>query len=189
MKPSTRILVLVSTLALLGVYVFPLWRYDLGAPQYPEGLTLSVWVNRIGGQLKLVNQLNHYIGMKSIEPDAIAELRAMPWIVAAVAIAGAAVAALGRRVWLYGWFAVFALLGIAGIVDFYLWLYDYGHSLNPEAPFQLPPFTPPLFGTNVLANFEVSSYPDVGGWAAFGAGFLALIAVVLEWRGRQDAAA
>ncbi len=185
MKTSTRILAAVAALLLLAVYAFPLWRYDLGAPQYPEGLSMSIWVNKIGGQLPLVNQLNHYIGMQTIEPDSLVELRWIPWIVAAMVASGLVIAAIGRFSWLVGWFATLAVLGLAGLADFYWWLYDYGTNLSPDAPIKMPPFVPPIIGTKALANFEVTTHPDVGGVAAFLAGLLALLAIVLEYRSRR----
>ena len=184
MKTATRILAGAAAVLLLAVYAFPLWRYDLGAPQYPEGLGMTIWAHKIGGQLALVNQLNHYIGMKEIEPDSLAELRLIPWIVGALSASGLLVAILGRFSWLVVWFVTLAVLGLAGLADFYWWLYDYGTKLSPEAPIKLPPFVPPIIGTKNLANFEITTYPDVGGLAAFAAGVLALLAVVVEWRGR-----
>jgi len=188
MKLSTRMLVAVAALLLLSVFVFPLWRYDLGAPQYPEGLAMTIWVNKVGGQLALVNQLNHYIGMRAIDPDSMPELRYMPAIVVALVVSGLMVAIVGRRKWLVAWFLCLSGLGIIGLVDFYLWLRDFGTHLNPEAPITIPPFTPPLFGTNMLANFEVSSFPDIAGWAAFAAGALALLALLLDIRRTRSAA-
>lgn len=185
MTTSTRILTGVAALSLLAVYAFPLWRYDLGAPQYPEGLEMTIWAHTIGGKLALVNQLNHYIGMKEIHPDSIAELRWIPWLVGALSASGLVVAVVGRFSWLVGWFTALAVLGLAGLADFYWWLYDYGTNLSPDAPIKLPPFVPPLIGTSTLANFEVSSYPAAGGIAAFAAGLLAALAVGLEWRRRR----
>ena len=60
-------------------FVFPLWYIDLEAPQYPEGIGLQIWINQIVGQnphdLANINGLNHYIGMKEIEPESIPELK------------------------------------------------------------------------------------------------------------------
>ena len=188
MTALSRILVALAALLLLLVFAFPLWRYDLGAPQYPEGLSMTIWAHKIGGQVQLVNQLNHYIGMQEIAPDSLPELRWMPWIVGALVAGGLAVAAFGRFSWLVAWFGLLAVLGVLGLADFYWWLYDYGTNLSPDAPITLPPFVPPIIGTKALANFEVTTYPDRGGLAAFAAGLLGLVAVALEWRRRRRAA-
>lgn len=182
MNTTSRILTALAALLLVSAFFFPLWRYDMGAPQYPEGLAMTIWANKVGGQLPLVNQLNHYIGMKHIEPDSMAELKVIPWVIVALIVSGLLVAAIGKLRALMAWFVAFVVLGTAGLGDFYWWLYDYGTNLSPEAPITIDPFVPPLFGTNLLANFEISSYPDTAGWAAFVAGLLAFVAVVVEWR-------
>lgn len=188
MHPVARVLTAAAALLLAATFVFPLWRYDLGAPQYPEGLSMTIGARGIGGQLHLVNQLNHYIGMQQIEPDAIPELRVMPWIIAGLVVSGLAVAAAGGWHALLAWCGAFVVLGLAGLADFYWWLYDYGTNLDPHAPITIEPFVPPLLGTSLLANFEVSSFPDVGGCAAFLAGLLAVAAAGSEWRRRRGGA-
>ena len=85
MRPVSRVLAVVASLLLAVLYVQPMWRIDLRAPQYPEGLGLRIWINQIRGaaphQLESINGLNHYIGMAPIVPDQIPELRYMPYIV------------------------------------------------------------------------------------------------------------
>src|SRR4029078_10229162 len=101
MTRTSRLVVALASLLLLSVYVTPLWRIELIAPQYPEGLGLRIWVDRITGlkpnDLNSINGLNHYIGMRPIDPDAFPELRLMPRLVAAAVVAGLLVALLGRR--------------------------------------------------------------------------------------------
>ena len=75
MPKSARLLVAVAALLMSLGYVLPLWRIDLIAPQYPEGLGILIKVNTVVGvkeqDLNSINNLNHYIGMQRIEPDAI----------------------------------------------------------------------------------------------------------------------
>jgi copper chaperone NosL len=65
MSRGSRILILFSSFLLIGVFFFPIWKIDLQAPQYPEGIGLRIWVNQISGfkefDLKNINGLNHYI--------------------------------------------------------------------------------------------------------------------------------
>jgi nitrous oxidase accessory protein len=186
----SRILVLISAIALAASFLAPLWRIDLEAPQYPEGLGMRIWAGSITGagewDLKKINQLNHYIGMKVIEPDSIAELDVMPWVIVVLALGGLATAAVGRRRLLYVWVAVFGLAAAAGLVDFWMWEYDYGHDLNPEAAIKIPgmSYQPPLIGSKQILNFKANSWPGAGGWAAIGAFGLAALAAFLELRGR-----
>jgi copper chaperone NosL len=196
MSKIPRILVLVASVLMIGVYLFPLWNVRLTAPQYPEGLGMQIRINTVEGatenDLNNINNLNHYIGMKRIEPDAIPELRIMPWIGAAIIVTGLATAALARRRVLYAWTAGFLAIAIIGLVDFWKWEYDYGHHLdNEHAILKIPGMTyqPPLIGAKQLLNFRAVSLPSMGGILAGVAMALALTAVVLVWRERKLALA
>lgn len=176
MPGFTRWLVGLAALAVLGVFAFPLWRVTLEAPQYPEGIGMLIHVNGVTGvgehDLDNINGLNHYIGMHRIEPDAIPELRYMPWIAVVISLTGMLVAWRGSRGLFLGWAcAVLATLG-AGVYDFWRWEYDYGHNLNPDAAIRIPGLTyqPPLFGSKQILNFVANSFPDVGGWLLISAG-------------------
>ncbi len=188
MTRTSRVIVALASLLLLAVYVAPLWRIELVAPQYPEGLGLRIWVNQITGlkpnDLNSINGLNHYIGMRAIEPAAIPELRFMPQLLAAAVVAGLLVALVGRRLLLYTWAALFTLGAAAGLDDFWKWGYEYGHRLDPHAAIKVPgmSYQPPIIGSKQLLNFHATSWPDIGGWIAIAALAFVLGAAVLEWR-------
>ena len=189
-----RILILLASVLMIGVYVFPLWSVRLTAPQYPEGLGMQIRINTVEGatenDLNNINNLNHYIGMKRIEPDTIPELRIMPWIVAAIIVTGVATAAFARRRLVYAWTAGFFAIAIVGLIDFWKWEYDYGHHLdNEHAILKIPGMTyqPPLIGAKQLLNFRAVSLPALGGILAGVALVLALAAVVLTWRDHKRA--
>ncbi|HEU4565061.1 MAG TPA: hypothetical protein VFS05_10450 [Gemmatimonadaceae bacterium] len=191
MTKLSRILMLAASLLLGGVYVLPLWSISLIAPQYPEGLGMFIHIDTVKGatpnDLDNINNLNHYIGMKRIVPESIPELRFMPWIVGALIAGGLLVALLGRRKLLYAWITAFAAFAVAGLVDFWRWTYDYGHNLDAEhAIIKVPGMTyqPPIFGTKQLLNFTAASWPAPGGWMAFAAGALAVLALILTLRAR-----
>jgi copper chaperone NosL len=172
---------------MLGAFVFPLWRIDLVAPQYPEGLGMLIRVDAVTGiepnDLTNINGLNHYIGMKAIEPDAIPELRIMPWIVLGLSALALLTAAVGRRRLLITWLVGFATLAIVGLVDFWRWEYDYGHNIDFEhAIIKVPGMTyqPPLIGSKQLLNFTATSWPALGAvclGVAFALGVTALLLV------------
>ena len=154
---------------LAATYFLPLWVISLHAPQYPEGLGMEIWINKMTGDLSKINNLNHYIGMKKIHPDSIPELKLMPWIMRGMMILGIAIALWGRRRWLWVWIAMFLALSIAGLIDYYKWGYDYGHNLDMEhAIIKIPGMTyqPPLIGKKQLLNFTAISLPGLGGWVA-----------------------
>jgi copper chaperone NosL len=186
MNIFSRGLLALASLLLILTYFFPLWRIQLIAPQYPEGLRMYIWVNRITGgtefDLYNINLLNHYIGMKTIEPEAIPELKVLPFIVGFLIAFGLVSAVLGKRALLYGWVLTFITLGIVGLADFYKWEYDYGHNLDPSAPIKIPglAYQPPLIGTKQLLNMTASSFPDVGGYIAVVSLLLGLLAVLVD---------
>lgn len=188
MNILSRGLLALASLLLILTYFLPLWRIELVAPQYPEGLRMFIWVNRITGgtefDLYNINLLNHYIGMKPIEPEAIPELKILPFIIGFLIAFGLLSAILGKRVLLYAWVITFVLLGVAGLADFYKWGYDYGHNLNPNAPIKIPglAYQPPLIGTKQLLNMLASSFPDVGGYIAVVSLFLGFLAIAIDLR-------
>ena len=186
MTRLSRLLVGAAALLLAAVYVLPLWHVRLVAPQYPEGLGMHIHVSSLQGatetDLTNINNLNHYIGMKRIETDAIPELGIMPWIVAALIGGGLLVAAIGKRRPLYLWLGVFGASGVFGLADFWHWEYDYGHNLDmAEAIIKIPgmSYQPPLIGSKQLLNFTATSWPGLGGAAAGLAFALGLTATML----------
>ena len=183
----SRIVLGVAAVGLLATLALPLWRISLVAPQYPEGLGMKIWASQITGDLRSINGLNHYIGMKEIHPEAIPELRLMPKIVVALAALGLGAAVWGRRAGLNTWVALLLVAATAGLVDFWRWGYDYGHNLNPTAAIKIPgmSYQPPLIGSKQLLNFTAVSLPAVGGWIAIAAVLLALGVVVGEARRRR----
>ncbi|HLW19623.1 MAG TPA: hypothetical protein VKX33_04835 [Cyclobacteriaceae bacterium] len=167
--PSPRVLMIIALLCLAMVFAFPLWQILLEAPQFPGGLQMYIWINKISGTdkwiLQNINILNHYIGMQAIYPDAIPELKYFP-VVTYIMLGLGAIAVIIKKAWAYlSWSVLLAALGVLGIYDFYLWLYDYGHNLDPTAPIKVEGMTyqPPLLGGKNLLNFYVESYPHWGG--------------------------
>ena len=189
MSRVARLLVVLAAFGLVSAWVLPLWTISLDAPQYPEGLGLEIWVNTIKGQkrndLNSINNLNHYIGMKEIHPASIAELRYMPWIVTGLILAGLGVAAAGRRKLLLAWIVLLGVAALAGLVDYFIWGYDYGHNLDMDrAILKVPGMTyqPPLIGSKQLLNFTAHSWPGAAGWIAVVSVVLATVAYLGDRR-------
>jgi copper chaperone NosL len=188
MNKNVRIIATVAALLLILVYFFPIWQIYITAPQYPEGIGMYIWVNQITGMepnnLQSINILNHYIGMKNIEPDAVPELKLMPYITGFLIFFGLLTAMLGKRKLLIVWLALFIIVSIVGIGDFYIWLYDYGHDLNPDAAIKVPgaSYQPPLFGSKTMLNITASSFPHIGGYIYIASILLCFAAVYLDFR-------
>jgi len=183
LKPLSRIMVAVSALIMMSAYFVPLWQILMWAPQYPEGLEMKIWINTLSGDVKIISALNHYIGMRHIEVGMFPEFKYMIYLVGILIGVGLITAFMNniKMVWLY--LLLILTAGVAALVDFYLWGYDYGHNLDPTAPIVVPgmSYQPPLIGTKVLLNFTAFSGPDIGGWIFLGSGLLAGAAIFYEF--------
>lgn len=168
---------IVGSFLLLGLFIFPLWNITLEAPQYPIPLGMDIHINKFTDthehDIKNINLMNHYVGMKYI-PETIPEFKIFPIVIAAMVFFGMLIGFVANYKWYLGWFIVMSLMGIAGMYDFYLWEYDYGHNLDPKAimKFTNPDgsimgFQPPLFGTKDILNFTAHSYPMTGAYFMF----------------------
>lgn len=176
---------LVVAAILLAISIFvPLWYIDLDAPQYPEGLKLQIYPDKLAGDVDIINGLNHYIGMQTLHADNFIEFKVLRYIIGFFAVLSLIVALIGSRKFLYVLLGLFVVFGIVAMYDFWKWEYDYGHNLDPAAAIKVPgmAYQPPLIGFKQLLNFGAYSFPDVGGWLFIGAGLLMLIAVILEWK-------
>ena len=178
------ILLSISGIGLVISIFVPIWAIYLEAPQYPEGLGMFLHANKITGDYEIINGLNHYIGMKTIHQEDFWEFKVLPYALGFFAVLAFLFAFLKKKWGLYFFTALFLLFGIAFMVDFWLWEYDYGHNLNPNAPIIVPgmSYQPPLLGFKQLLNFGAYSYPDVGGWIMFGVGIISLVLSVLEFK-------
>ena len=179
----SRILVAFASGALVTVFFLPAWRIDLFAPQYPEGLTMNIWINGLSGDVEIINGLNHYIGMKHVTAEMFPEFNYLPFVVGFFMAFGMAVAITGSRKFLFVYLVLCAIGGLLAMYDFYQWGYDYGHNLDPNAAIQVPglSYQPPLFGHKRLLNFDAYSFPDVGGWIVICASILAFCVWFVEW--------
>lgn len=164
-RSSERRLILLAALVLLPVFflpVLPIWQMRLHAPQYPEGLTLTIYSNTIRGDLDKINSLNHYVGMHPITPEDFAEFRYLPQLLTGFGFLALLAALLNRR-WLaaLGW-VLFSAFAVYMFRDYVAWLYRYGHDLNPHAAITMKAFMPPVIGYSKMANFHVWSLPGPG---------------------------
>ncbi|HNP53814.1 MAG TPA: hypothetical protein PKK69_04335, partial [Ferruginibacter sp.] len=179
-----RAMLLLCAVALAVVLIVPMWRIDLTAPQYPEGLYLQIFPHKLGGDVEVINGLNHYIGMKTLHAADFPEFSVLPYIVVCFALLYLLVAITGRYLFLKILFVLFVLFGVAAMYDFWRWEYQYGHELNPNAAIVVPgmAYQPPLIGFKQLLNFGAYSYPDIGGWIFAGVGAVTLLLLLVQWK-------
>ena len=181
---ASRIIIAIASLAIIITYFVPLWRIDLFAPQYPEGLVMKIWLKTISGDVDIINGLNHYIGMKKISVEMFPEFLFLKYLVAGFIVYGLVIAITGSRKILFSYLIVSAIGGIVAFLDFYQWGYDYGHNLNPDAPIKVPGmgYQPPIIGHKKLLNFDAYSLPDVGGYVVIIVVLTAAVIWFVEYR-------
>lgn len=155
----TRALLIVAIVPLGLSFLWPLWRIHMLAPQYPDGLVLSIYAHTVEGDVQEVNTLNHYIGMAPISRAELSDLDWIPFAIGALALLALRLAAIGDRRSLVDLTVMTAYFGVFSAGRFVYKLYAYGHNLDPRAPMDVEPFMPPVLGTQTIANFTVSSLP------------------------------
>ncbi|MFD0760508.1 hypothetical protein ACFQZW_00265 [Lutibacter aestuarii] len=194
MKKS-KLLMLIGTLLLLGLFVFPLWNITLEAPQYPEPIGMDIYITKIADMnphdIKNINLMNHYVGMKDI-PEHMIEFDIFPIVIGFMIVLGLLIAFKANYKWYLFWFILMTVLGIAGMYDFYLWEYDYGHNLSDKAAIKFTnadgsplAYQPPLFGTKTILNFVAHSYPRTGAYFLFVGMVLTLVAFFIGKKEHQ----
>ncbi len=172
--------------AFYGAALFvPMWGWYLTAPQYPDGLVMAVYMNKITGDITEIDILNHYIGMGKLEEAAQLERSLAIYGVIGIALVTLIGVCLpGRR---FSKLLALPALGfpIVFLGFVYYWMYTFGHNLNPDAPVSVAPFTPTLLGPGDVGNFHTEGLPGAGFYLILGAAVAAGCAYLL--RGRQAA--
>ena len=174
------IVIAAGVILFMSIFV-PIWRIELDAPQYPEGLKLQIHADKIGGDVDIINGLNHYIGMATLHTENFIEFSILPYLLPFFALLFIIAGVLARPKGLVFALVLFIIFGIVSMVDFYRWNYNYGHNLDPNAAIKVPgmAYQPPLIGYKQLLNFGAYSVPDIGGWLIIVSGLLLLVALGL----------
>jgi hypothetical protein len=181
---------------------FPYWGMVLEAPQYPGGLQMRVFVNRLTGdddpkrdEVAEIDGLNHYIGMKSLTEAAKIErsiaLPAVYLMVALLLVAAVMLASQARRRWT--WLLTIPALGfpIVFLGDLAFWMTYFGQNLDPYAPLSssIQPFTPPILGRGVIGQFSTVASIHQGWLFAGAASILIVVGLVFAWLNHRSAKA
>ena len=183
----SRVLILVAAVAMIPAFIFPLWNMVFTSNQYTDGLVLHIYAQELQGgktpnrdDLREINSLNHYIGMRPLLESDFSEFSWLPLAFGFLILLALRAAVIGKMASLVDVFVLLAYLGLFSLWSFYHRLYTYGHNLDPTASIKVEPFTPPLFGTKQIANFSVQSYPDIGSFALIAFGVLMALAIVFS---------
>ncbi len=164
----SRLFLLAAAVTVAASVLFPLWKLRLVAPQYSNGLTMKIYAYKLvggglnGNDINEINNLNHYIGMKKIQQAEFTEMQIMPFMFGVFILLALRAVVFGEMKGVIDLFVLASYFGAFSIGAFYYRLYWYGHNLDPHAPMRIKPFTPLVFGTQKIANFTQSSYPELG---------------------------
>jgi len=177
-----RAIVILCGLLLFVVLFVPLWQIQLSAPQYPEGLVLLIYPDALGGNVDVINGLNHYIGMRTLHANDFIEFTVLPYIIGFFGCIVVLTGLLNRKKLLTILTILFIAFAVVAMIDFWRWEYNYGHDLNPEAAIVVPgmAYQPPLIGYKQLLNFGAYSIPDIGGWIFIVVGVLLALTTIYE---------
>jgi hypothetical protein len=180
---APNLLLLLARVALLASLFMPYWLMTLKAPQYPQGLHVRAYLDRLEGDVAEIDSLNHYIGMRPLgEAAQFERTMAIAATVALVLLIEGAMLIHNR------WAALLALPAVLFpalfLADLYYWMSRFGHELNPHAPLStsIKPFTPPILGTGKVGQFYTIASAGPGLWLASIAAVLVLIGLYLHRR-------
>lgn len=172
--PLTRIaLAAAAAVFVVAAWRLPIWEARLSAPQYPHGLSLTASAGGVTGDIDEIDELNHYVGIRSFDPADAPEMKLwLPTIVLAlILVAFAAFARSGR---VLGKLARIGLwsIPIGALMDVQFRLYQYGHGVQPDAAIRIEPFTPLVIGSTKVLNFTTFAFPGAALGCLFAAAFL-----------------
>ncbi len=165
--PRSRIVLALLVIPILLTFTAPLWKISMQAPQYPKGLYMDIYTYKLDGghdghDIKEINALNHYIGMHPIDRAALADLDWIPFALGLLALLTLRCAAIGNVRALIDLIVLSSYIATFAFARFIYKLWYFGHSMDPDAPLRLEPFTPAIIGKKQVANFAVESWPQLG---------------------------
>jgi hypothetical protein len=189
---SSRLIAIIAGLILIAAFFFPLWNMTFFSNQYTDGLVLDIYAYRLHGgttpnrdDLREINSLNHYIGMRPLLESDFSEFTWLPFAIGGLILLALRAAVVGKVSKLIDVIVLFTYFSLFSFWSFYYRLYSYGHNLDPTAAIKVPPFTPPLFGTQQVGNFTVYSYPEFASFVLVAYGILLVVAIFLAWRANR----
>ncbi len=187
-EKTAKALLVAAAAALLSSIFFPYWYLTVKAPQYPKGLHVRIYLDHVAGDVREIDMLNHYIGMRPLGEAAKLEKKfALPGIALVVICLIAAVFIRSRASLLL--IIPAAALPAIFAADLYLWLRDFGLHLDPHAALSssIKPFVPPLLGQGKIAQFQANANFGLGHGLSMLAALLSVAVIVLRlWHKTQN---
>jgi copper chaperone NosL len=164
---AARIALIALVIPLALTFTQPLWRIELHAPQYPDGLWMEIYAHKLdagneGQHVQEINTLNHYIGMHKIDRAELSDLDWLPFGIGLLIVIALRCAVIGNVRSLIDLAVTSGYITLFAFGRFIYKLYVFGHNLDPAAPVKVPAFTPAIVGTRQIANFTETSTPQLG---------------------------
>ena len=180
---SPGFFLLIARVLILVSLFLPYWHMELVAPQYPQNLHLTAYINHLSGDVAEIDGLNHYIGMRPLEEAAKFErsygVYALILLVVLLEFAG----------WIHTRWTVLLvvpamLFPAIFLLDLHLWMSHFGTNLDPDAPLSnaIEPFVPPIMGTGMVGQFKTVASPGIGLILSGTASLMLLVALFFHRR-------
>ena len=141
-----------AILIIISIFL-PYWSLVLHAPQYPKGLVVNAYINHLAGDVREIDNLNHYIGMRPLGEAAQLERSISVFAIGALALLVLAAVFIHSP-----WAALLSLPAIllppVFLADLYFWLNNFGQNLDPHAALSnsVDPFTPTILGEGFIGQ-------------------------------------
>lgn len=166
---------MAATCLVVSVFL-PYWKMELKAPQYPQGLHIQAYLNRLTGDVREIDGLNHYIGMRPLGEAAQFEREVGIYAIVALSLLVFAGIFIPNRVAAY-LSAPALVFPAAFLADLHFWLKDFGTNLDPKAPLSssVKPFVPPVLGEGNVGQFVTVAGMDIGLYLAIVASAMILV--------------
>jgi hypothetical protein len=164
-----------AILLIISIFL-PYWEMELIAPQYPRGLHITAYVNRLTGDVFEIDGLNHYIGMRPL--DEAAQVEKSISIIGIVSVSLLILAAIFvHNKWVVLLAIPAVLMPVLFLADLQWWLRKFGTELDPAAPLSsaIKPFVPMVLGRGRIAQFETVATPGIGLYLALLASILVIV--------------
>jgi len=157
------VLLLAARILLLVSLFLPYWHMELQAPQYPDGLHMTAYLNALTGDVAEIDGLNHYIGMRSLYEAAEIERTVGVFIMIAFVVMLEFAAYIHTR-WAALLVAPVVFFPVVFLADLHLWMRHFGLNLDPNAPLSnaVKPFVPTALGKGGIGQFVTIATPGAG---------------------------
>lgn len=187
-----KVLALYAALALAACMALPWWRMECRAPQYGmRVLVIDVAPTAVSGDIKEIDGLGHYVGLRGVDTFAPIERRAAPFAMAVVFLAALSLPFLrpGRARSVIA--ATVMAVPIGFLVDLWAWQRFAVTHLDSHAALNMIAnrVQARLLGEYKVAQFSVRAELQSGFWLAVVAAANAIGFLVAERRASKHAPA